>query len=352
MSYNINLGGWNSIFAVPSRVVDVDIKTASESQLKVLLYILRHSNENLTNNQIAEVLTMHPSDVGDCIKHWIDRGLIVNNGNELLPANESHNQVVVEKEKIAVQKNTAAAFSDNNNSKVALEPEKPKLQRNLSRAQRPDPIFVAQRLSQDSELVTLMDEAQIILGKPLSSGDTATLVMLHDTDGLPVDVLIMLMQYCVSIDKGNIRMVERIGLSWSSEGITTLQAAENKIKQVKETSNAWNKVSRTFGIVNVGSPTKKQLEYAQRWVLQWGFTTDMLREAYERCVDSKGEYNLKYIDGILKRWQNENIKCLADIEKQTRKMPAKHSANTKSGSIQSNASYDLEAYEKSSIFDE
>ena len=43
MSYHINLGQWNSVFAVPASLVDQHIKLASEAQLKVLLYILRHS---------------------------------------------------------------------------------------------------------------------------------------------------------------------------------------------------------------------------------------------------------------------------------------------------------------------
>ena len=47
MNYNINLGGWNSIFAVPSDVVDKYIKIASGSNIKVLLYFLRHCGELL-----------------------------------------------------------------------------------------------------------------------------------------------------------------------------------------------------------------------------------------------------------------------------------------------------------------
>ena len=47
MSYTIDLGQWNSIFAVPASVVDNHIKLATEAQLKVLLYILRNSGTEL-----------------------------------------------------------------------------------------------------------------------------------------------------------------------------------------------------------------------------------------------------------------------------------------------------------------
>lgn len=348
MSYNINLGGWNSIFAVPSQVVDNDLKLASGYQLKVLLYLLRHSSENLTKEQIGEVLGMHPEDVADCLSYWISKGLLVEKDDELLPSGNTQNKVpaaVSSVPKEEAQAQAAPAETVSTEKTQAQPKQKP---RPMSRPQRPDSFFVAQRLTQDSNLVALMDEAQIILGKPLSSGDTATLLMLHDTDGLPVDVLIMLMQYCVSAGKGNFRAIERLGIQWASEGIFTLEAAEEKIKQTKERYNAWGIVSSTFGVKNVGSPTKKQLEYSEKWVNQWHFTTDMLREAYELCVDSKGEMNLKYIDGILKRWQADNIKCLDDIAKKGAKKSGKKSNQNETQS----PSYDLSEFEDSSIFDD
>ena len=348
MSYNINLGGWNSIFAVPSRVVDEDLKLASAYQLKVLLYLLRHSNESLTKEQIGQSLAMHPDDVSDSLTYWIEKGLLVERENELVPSEAAVTAEPTQQKEITAQ-NTVAENSANTQEKATEKPQ-PK-QRAMSRPQRPDSFFVAKRLENDSSLAALMDEAQIILGKPLSSGDTATLVMLHDTDGLPVDVLIMLMQYCMSMGKGNMRAIERLGIAWASEEIFTLEAAEEKIKQSKQRYNAWGIVSSTFGVKNIGSPTKQQLEYAEKWLNVWGFTTDMLREAYELCVDSKGEMNLRYIDGILKRWNADNIKCLEDIEKSESKRAKKGKSTTKRGDSE-NASYDLSEFEQSSIFDD
>ena len=46
MGYHIDLGQWNSIFAVPCAVADRHLKLASEAQLKVLLYLLRHAGED------------------------------------------------------------------------------------------------------------------------------------------------------------------------------------------------------------------------------------------------------------------------------------------------------------------
>lgn len=76
MNYNINLGGWNSIFAVPSDVVDKYIKIASGSNIKVLLYFLRHCGELLNDEIIATALSMNGEDVKDALSFWVQVGLL------------------------------------------------------------------------------------------------------------------------------------------------------------------------------------------------------------------------------------------------------------------------------------
>ena len=47
MSININLGAWSSVFAVPSKIVDEGLKFSDGVKLKVLLYVLRHADDDL-----------------------------------------------------------------------------------------------------------------------------------------------------------------------------------------------------------------------------------------------------------------------------------------------------------------
>ena len=58
MSYQINLGQWNSVFAVPSALVDRHIKLASQTQLRVILYLLRHSGENIGTESLCNALSI------------------------------------------------------------------------------------------------------------------------------------------------------------------------------------------------------------------------------------------------------------------------------------------------------
>lgn len=323
------------MFAVPVGVVDKGLKLASEAQLKVLLFLLRHSGDTLTDELVAEALALHPEDVRDSIEYWAERGLLVSAGG------------AVTMPKTASAETSTAKLTQEPQTDIIKASDKP---RPVSRPTKPEPGYVAKRLKADKNLVLLMDEAQRILGKVLSNSDTATLIMLHDTDGLPVEVILMLLEHCVQIDKGNMRYIERVGIQWGSDGITTINLAEEKIKQYSESTSAWGRVCAVFGIHLSGSPTKKQLEYSGRWINEWDFSEEMLRLAYERCVDAKGEVNLSYINGILKRWNEQGLKKPEDVLKADT-IPAKK--GKKSGKSAGNeASYNIDEYENYSIFDD
>lgn len=335
MAYKIDFGGWGSVFAVPTSVVDKGLKLAGEAQLKVLLYLLRHSGDSLTDELVAEALSIHPEDVADAIEYWAGKGLLVCTGGTVtMPAAVSTD-------------NTAEYAPQTVKADTAGKQEKP---RPVSRPTKPEPRYVAKRLKADQNLVFLMDEAQRILGKVLSNADTSTLLMLHDTDGLPIEIILMLLEHCVQIDKGNMRYIERVGIQWGSEGITTINLAEEKIKQYSEATSAWGVICAVFGIHLSGTPSKKQLEYSDLWVNEWKFSEQMLRMAYERCVDSKGNINLSYINGILKRWNEKGLKKPEDVIRADSATVKKGKTSEKS---QGNSpSYNIDEYENNSIFDD
>lgn len=338
MSYQIDLGQWNSVFAVPSALVDRHIKLASQTQLKVILYLLRHSGGDLTPESISGALAISAEEVKNAADFWIERGLIADTGSGLVPAAPSPSE-------------SAAAEAPAQKP----EPKPPVRRTTVSRATRPDSAFVAKVMQEDKNLVGLLDEAQTVLGKPLSPGDTATLVMLYSTFGLPCEVLALLINYVASTSRGGIRAVEKLGVAWSDAGVNTVDAAEAEIERLTQSREAWGRVSSLLGIRNIGNPTKVQQEHAYQWTVTWGFNDEMIVEAYERCVDTKGEYNIKYINAILKKWFEKRIFSLDALRRE--EAASKKSAKTKpsaKGSVFSadNASFDLSKYEKQSLFDD
>ena len=333
MSIKINLGAWRSVFAVPSKIVDEGLKFADGVKLKVLLYVLRNADSELSLEDISKATGVNVTDIPEALEYWVNMDVLQKDNDEYCPSHKIEESKP--KNNSAKEKKTV--------EEVSKDIEEQKQHFLVTKPQKPDYVFTSQRLAVDEELKILVSEAQTALGKTLSNSDISTLLMLKDTCGLGVDVILMLMQYCVSIDKGNMRTIEKIGISWADEGVNSVEAADNKIALAHHSSKCFSIVSSAFGLKNVGSPTKKQLEYSTKWVGEWKFSSAMLREAYERCVDSKGEVKFNYIDGILRKWEAAGIKNLEDLKESesTKKKPAERQ----------NSSYDINELEKIDTLD-
>ena len=97
-----------------------------------------------------------------------------------------------------------------------------------------------------------------------------------------------------------------------------VEKAENKIRLLENKRQAWSIVEKTFGIER-RSPTTKESEMADKWINSWKISTDLIKEAYDRCVDNKGKYILNYIDSIIKRWHEDGIKTLQQANEEKKK---------------------------------
>lgn len=343
MSFTLNLGSWGSVFAVPSKVADEKLKLSSAYQLKVLLYVLGHSGGEFTNEEIGKALGMHGDDVKDALTYWVQEGILAYNENELTPFDAVGGEADSSKEK-------AFATAPREASHEEHIPELTK-KTVMPRAQKPTNSQIAQMVANDKTLVDLLNEVQLVLGKTLSSSDTATIVYLYDTCGLSASVIMMAVEYCITINKPNMRAIERTGVQWADEGIETVLDAEAKITGVRQSNSDFARVASVFGIHIPGTPSQKQLSYANKWVSRWKFSDEMLREAYERCLDAKGEMKFSYIDGILKRWYNDGIKNISEINNTTKSKPAakQRSTGPRASHLEQEPSYDIDELEKKSF---
>lgn len=321
--YSSGAGIWNSVFAVPSEVVDKYIKLAGAVQLKVLLWLLRNNcrQEKITAEIIATALNMSPIDVKDCMEFWISVGVLSKYndlGNELEVAEIEQENVVIPptqfkpKEYNIMQSISKKAESVVNEVKAEMESYTPP-SRTMTRPSKPDSVEVAQRLAQDDDYAVLIGEAEKVLARPLTNNDTATLLLLHDNDGLPYEVITMLLYFAKSENKLNMKYIESVGREWGDAGIDTLEKAEEKMAEITASKECWAIARSAFGFKGNTTPTRKQIEYAETWIKKWGFDEIMLRLAYENCVNSRGEVNLSYINGILRNWHSDGVVTEKDL---------------------------------------
>lgn len=335
--YLLNLGAWNAIFAVPCAVVDQYLKIASPNQLKVLLWVLRHADHGFEPKEPAQALGLSEDAVEEALLFWQqDANLLTINGVEIKPTADGTQAIPADSPSPAVLAVAAP---------VPEPPAKARPASILTRPQKPDNAFVAKRMAESEEIAYLMQDAQRILGRLLSNGCSATLLMLHDDFGLPVDVILMLLQYAANAGKTSTRYIEKVGMDWAEEEIFTHQKAEEKLRKIAENAKAWRVVEQTLGIAH-RSPTAKEETLAAAWVNDWGFSPALLREAYERCVDTKGQLSLSYMNGILSRWHEQGITTLQQAQEEKLRKAAVRKQESAAKST-----YDIDEFERSGAFD-
>lgn len=195
------------------------------------------------------------------------------------------------------------------------------------RMKKPDGVYIAQRIAQCAEVGFLMQEAQQILGRAISPALSSTLLMIHDDYGLPVEVIIMLLMYVKSIHKDNTSYIEAVAKNWAEEEINTHEKADVKLNQLSLIAKSWRCIEQVLGI-NHRSPSAKEEQYTHRWMHEWNFTTDMIREAYERCVNATGKLSLHYMNKILERWHKAGLPHQNRLRWKPVRKPQKNKKNT------------------------
>lgn len=341
MGYELNLGMWNHVFAVPADLVDKHLKLAGAAQLKVILWTLRHAGESFTAEDIAGVLSMQPADVRDAMVYWTETGLICMTETQMTPPEKTP----VTKETAPVKEEQPVPVEKTETTEAAGEEKKTekKPSRQLVSQEKPDYRYLSQRMENDEQIAFLMQTADVIFGRPTSTNEKATLLMIHETDGLPVEVIIMLLQFAAEIGKCNVRYIEKTAVRWSDEEINTIELAEKKIQTLTSGRNAAGYVQKLLGLES-HSPSENESEFADRWVNFWKFSGEMIRKAYEICIDAKQKYIPKYVDSILGRWYSSGIDTpeRADAEKGKKKKEKKTYEPT----------YDISEFERLSVIDE
>ena len=103
--------------------------------------------------------------------------------------------------------------------------------------------------------------------------------------------------------------IETVGLAWYKDGILTLKDAKAREKLGKKN---YYTIFRAFGIRN-RDPIPDEIAAMDRWLNEYGFSTDIIGEAASRTIRKTGQPSFPYADVILTAWHNAGVKSLDDI---------------------------------------
>lgn len=295
MAYRISPQAWHQMFPVPADIVDNHIRLAGALQLKVLLVLFRYSAEGADEEKIARILKTDPADVRDAMHYWAENGILLEDtaAGEIKPISSPEPSKAPQP--AAQHREVKAESAVPTKNAVAPLPEI-----------KPDLEQIANRCDECPELRYLYAEAQSKLGRTIGYDGQASLLMLHDNCGLPVEVILMLIGYCVSIDKKSMNYILKVGKSWAEKDIDSLERAESEIERLTARNTLWNKFKSLTGITTP-RPSSKQSEFLYKWSEEWGFSCDMIYLAYEEMIDHTDKISFPYMDRILENWKESGI---------------------------------------------
>ncbi|MBR1660519.1 MAG: DnaD domain protein [Oscillospiraceae bacterium] len=195
-------------------------------------------------------------------------------------------------------------------------------ERSLERSSAPayDSEDVAARMESDPEFSAVTKEAAKVLGRLLSSNDLALLMGIYDYWGLPADVMMVLLHYCVErcqLRYGPGRMptlhsIEQTAMLWAKNEIVTLDAAEEYLRREAERREQTAQVKEILQIWG-RNLTAGERKYIEDW-LGKGFSPEAIAIAYERTVMATGNRTWKYMDKIIASWDGQGLYTPEAIE--------------------------------------
>ncbi|GMB10279.1 MAG: DnaD domain protein [Candidatus Improbicoccus devescovinae] len=281
------------------------IKIANELQLKIIILIFKQNIEKININFINNILKSNEQEVQNAIDFWVENGFLY---------------VDKSQKNINIKENL-----DNNSQKQEIINIKKEFQGN----------YISERIKKSESITIFLNEAQNILGRPLSGGDITTFLNLKDKEGISEEVILMIIQYCVEHEKFGTRYIQKVAIDWIKSGIDSIEKIEQKIKEISEFNIYWKKFERITGIEQ-RAPSSKEKEAVLRWFKTWNYNEEMVKTAYEICVNLKNKYILNYIDSIITRWRKDKINNSNDLQLNVK--------NISQQNIKDMSSYELDEY--------
>jgi DnaD/phage-associated family protein len=327
MNYIIKYGAYPGIFALPTQAADKYLNEASHVEIKVLLYVFRHCGEKIDESAVCAALKITAEQFRTALDFWAERKIFVYSAqnDEKVPA-------VNDKKIPAVKKSPEKREEEKTQRQSAA-------QRIIDMPIQYGEKEISKKSQSNPEIKFLLETVPDLLGRLISPSECSSLVYLYDGAGLPADVIIMIVEYCVASGKGNMRYIQKMALSWADEGIDTHEKAELKMRELEQRGSYENKIRSIMGI-NDRALSQSESQYIARWC-EWKMPDELVKLAYDIGVERTGKLSFPYINSILKAWHDKGFTKIEQAKNEN-----KRGRNATSGK---SPSFDIDEYVRLSM---
>jgi DnaD/phage-associated family protein len=330
----VSSGIWGTMFGVPGVVADNFLKLATGEQLKVLLYILRNSGRNCTDEEISVNTGVSLQQVSDAIMFWQQVNVLAADKNQsaqngLIMSAQIQNQPGV----------TSAQVVKPDAKKIEAAPPSAEVKKDSAQRQKNNlpPTEIAKLMENSADISELFKTAESILGT-LNNTQQNSLIWMFSYLGLKNEVIITLLAYCASIEKTHPAYIEKIACEWSENDINTLNSAQEEVSRMLGSREFTSQIMRSFEMKR--RPTAKQSEIIEQWK-KIGFNMELIHYAYEKTIEQIDKLSFEYINKILLSWRDSGFAYVKDVKNAESNYKKQKSAESKKDSSDD---FDLEKY--------
>ncbi|MDP4146565.1 MAG: DnaD domain protein [Bacillota bacterium] len=309
----------NSFTPVSNIFIDKYMPKARGEYVKIYILGLKYcmSGElGVNSSLLASTLHLLETDIMNAWNYWSDENVI-----KLIPIDKMGNYSI--------------EFLDlNDNGEISN-----------------DSINLLHELSNNSTK-DMLQEIEKLLGRPLSSKEMTIYIGWQSDYNFSQELILLLIQYCVSKGKTDYRYIEKIAIAWHENNIRTIENAQQFIKRHED---KWIKIRKILGYLGIKDAEimKPQEQMLDKWVSSFNFPLEVVFRACDICFERINKADFKYIDAILSSWFKEGIKTVTDIDtkdikKKTYKKNASDNKIVQKGNFNNyeQRSYDFNELEK------
>jgi DnaD/phage-associated family protein len=288
-----------SFTPIDNNFIDHYLSDARGDFVKVYIYCLRlaYSGQEASTELISQALNLLQTDIMNALKYWEDTGLMLLSPDgviEILPYPTPQGDNVI---------------------------------------------------TFDNSIKELFESIEKIIGRPLSSKEVHTYMSWIEDFGFTPEMITLLVEYCCSKHKLDIRYMEKVALGWHDTGIQTLDDAMANITRHEEKWIKYRQVLTFMGLKD-NDLSKPQEEFLEKWMFKYNYGVDIINEACRICILRINECSFKYIDAIINDWYKNGVKSLQDIKRADKKKPAKKRSTNPPGNYSNQRQYDMAELEK------
>jgi len=318
---------------VSNRFIDVYMPRANGSYVKIYLYLLRcisDASTNMSLDLIADRLDETEKDIMRALKYWEDTGILtvsrslsgqITNVTLLDLEDNMVAQDTSDTSRFTLKQGTVSQSRDKTlyptqSSIIPLFTDNEPAHKLPAPAAQvvpePRPTYTAaqvRQLTASDEIKWLLPQLEQLLQRPVKPSEIQLILYFYESLGFSTDLILYLYDYCISRGKKSNAYIEKVALSWATEGISSAEEARAAIDAYNENHST---VMKAFGLNR--APVPAELNYLNRWFDEMGFSSDMVAEACNRTVLSINKPDFKYADRILTSWYEQKVKTLSDLQ--------------------------------------